>query len=90
MSILKNNKIKQKIIRFKNRGTKYYPIYDIVVINKNNKNNGKFIEKLGFFNPQNNNKLLLINYFRLAYWTFKGVSINYTVKKHLVKFIIHN
>jgi small subunit ribosomal protein S16 len=67
MSILKNNKIKQKIIRFKNRGTKYYPIYDIVVINKNNKNNGKFIEKLGFFNPQNNNKLLLINYFRLAY-----------------------
>jgi small subunit ribosomal protein S16 len=67
MSILKNNKIKQKVIRFKNRGTKYYPIYDIVVINKNNKNNGKYIEKLGFFNPQNNNKLLLINYFRLAY-----------------------
>jgi small subunit ribosomal protein S16 len=67
MSILKNNKIKQKVIRFKNRGTKYYPIYDIVVINKNNKNNGKYIEKLGFFNPQNKNKLLLINYFRLAY-----------------------
>jgi ribosomal protein S16 len=64
---LKNNKIRQKIIRFRNRGTKYYPVYDLVVIYKDKKNKSKYLEKLGFFNPQSNNKIFLINSFRLAY-----------------------
>ena len=85
---LKNNKIRQKLIRFRDRGTKYYPVYDIVVIYKDNKNRSKYIEKLGFFNPQFNNKILLLNSFRLAFWLSKGIIINNTVKKKLIKFLI--
>ena len=36
--ILKNNKNKRKVIRFKNKGLLRYPLYDIVVTYKNLKN----------------------------------------------------
>ena len=50
-------------------------------------NNGLYIEKLGFFNPNVNERLFFINTYRLAYWLNKGVYINKSVKKYLIKFI---
>ena len=49
---LNNKKTRQKIIRLRKKGIKYYPIYDIIVTYKDNRNRGFFIEKLGFFNGE--------------------------------------
>jgi len=82
-----NIKSKQKIIRLRIRGRKFYPIFDIIVINKCSRNRGRIIEKLGFINPNFNERLLFINTFRLSFWLNKGILINNTVKKYLLKFV---
>ena len=84
----KSNKSKQKIIRFRKKGIIRYPLYDVVVAYKNIKNKGIALEKLGFFNPQYGVKSLRINTYRLSYWLMKGVFVNYSIKKYLVKFIL--
>jgi ribosomal protein S16 len=60
-------KARNKIIRLRKKGVIYYPIYDIVVSYKDNRNRGLIIEKLGFYNPHVNKKLIYINSFRLSY-----------------------
>jgi ribosomal protein S16 len=60
-------KARNKIIRLRKKGIIYYPIYDIVVSYKDNRNRGLIIEKLGFYNPHVNKKLIYINSFRLSY-----------------------
>ena len=84
----RNRKIRQKIIRFRKRGKIHYPLYDIVVTYRDNRNRGSFIEKLGFFNPNSYDKLLFLNTFRLGYWVSKGAGINNNVKKYISKFLL--
>lgn len=86
---LNKNKQKQKIIRLKKKGIIKYPLYDIIVTYKNFKSKGKAIEKIGFFNPQNNIKSFSVNNYRLSFWLLKGVIINYTIRKYLVKFLVN-
>ena len=38
-------------MRLQNRGTKTYPVWNIVVIKKNNRSSGRALTKLGVFNP---------------------------------------
>jgi len=64
---LNKSKQKQKIIRLKKKGIIKYPLYDIIVTYKNLKNKGRAIEKIGFFNPQNNVKFFSINNYRLSF-----------------------
>lgn len=82
-------KTREKIIRLRKKGVIYYPIYDIVVSYKDNRNRGLIIEKLGFYNPHINKKLIYINSFRLSYWLNKGVMLNKNIKKYLVKFLLN-
>lgn len=84
-SKVKNIKRREKIIRLRSRGRKYFPIYDIVLTFKDNRNRGPIIEKLGFFNPNFSERLFFINTYRLAFWLNRGVFFNETVKKYLVK-----
>ncbi len=67
MFILKNKKIRQKIIRLRKRGAIYYPIYEIIVTYKDKRNRGSFIEKLGFFNPNFSKRIFFLNSYRLSY-----------------------
>jgi ribosomal protein S16 len=62
-----NSKIGQRVIRFRNKGKKHYPLYDVVVTFCNNRNRGSFIEKLGFFNPNSHDKIFFLNTFRLGF-----------------------
>jgi len=83
------NKIKRnKVIRFRKKGIINYPLYEIIVTYKDLRNKGKFLEKLGFYNPHVGAKSIYINTYRLSYWLLKGALINYTVKKYLVKFLL--
>lgn len=88
MSILKSKKIRQKIIRLRKRGNIHYPIYEIILTYKDNRNRGSFLEKLGFFNPNFSKRIFFLNTYRLSYWLNKGIIINNTVKKYLIKFLV--
>jgi len=64
---IKNKKIREKTIRLRKRGQLYYPIYEIILTYKDNRNRGPFIEKLGFFNPNFNKRIFFLNTYRLSF-----------------------
>lgn len=73
------------IIKFYFKGTKYFPIYDIVVMSIGNKVKGKFVEKLGYFMPLSykvGNKEFVIDFFKLGYWLNRGAKLQKSVSKY--------
>lgn len=71
------------VIRMSRGGAKHRPFYNIVVANSRNARDGRFIEKIGFYNPiaVNNVKSLRIHADRLNYWIGQGAQVNVSVKK---------
>lgn len=61
-------------IRLARGGAKKRPFYHIVVTDSRNKRDGRNIERLGFFNPiaKDNERSLVIDTDRVAYWTGLG------------------
>lgn len=88
MAVLKNYKRRQKIIRFRKRGQKHYPFYEIVLTYKNKRNRGPFLDNLGYFNPNVKEHAFYINTFKLSFLLNQNVIINNKVKKYLVKFLV--
>lgn len=71
------------IIRFQRMGKKNQALFRIVVAQKESKIKGKYIEKLGFYNPLNKEKKLNIE--RIKYWLEKGAQVSNSVWNLLVK-----
>lgn len=67
-------------IRLARRGRKARPIYDIVVADSRAPRDGKFIEKLGVFNPNTNPALLTVNEDKALDWVIKGAQPTDTVR----------
>lgn len=86
-TVVGGNKLNHKIIRFRRRGHIKLPFYDIVLIQKNTRCRGSFIEKLGYFNPNFSERTLVIDIPRVAYWLNHGACVHDTVKKYLVKLL---
>lgn len=61
-------------IRLSRTGAKKRPFYHIVVTDSRNARDGRFIERLGFFNPvaSGNDERLRIDLDRVAHWTANG------------------
>ncbi|XBC39079.1 MAG: 30S ribosomal protein S16 [Buchnera aphidicola (Nurudea shiraii)] len=77
-------------IRLSRLGAKKRPFYQIVVSDNRSPRNGKFIEKIGFFNPiilKNSKNTLQINFDRLKYWKNNGALISNRVKSLIKKSI---
>jgi len=55
------------VIRFRKRGCLKYAVYDIVLTKQSKRIKGRYIEKLGRFNPQFTERMFVINSARLAY-----------------------
>jgi small subunit ribosomal protein S16 len=73
------------IIRLARGGAKKRPFYNIVVTDSRNRRDGRFIEKLGFYNPiAQKGEALRIAQDRLTYWTGTGAQLSETVAR-LVK-----
>jgi len=66
------------IIRLARGGAKKRPFYQIVVADSRRARNGKYIERLGFFNPiaQGKEIEIRINEERLAYWQQQGATLS--------------
>ena len=74
------------VIRLSRGGSKSRPFYNIVVTDKRVRRDGRFIERIGFYNPGATEKEegLRIAQDRLTYWTGVGAQVSPTVER-LVK-----
>jgi small subunit ribosomal protein S16 len=70
-------------IRLSRGGSKKRPFYNIVVADSRDRRDGRFIERIGFYNPvaSGNAEKLRINQERLAYWKSVGAQPSDTVAR---------
>ena len=74
------------IIRLSRGGSKNRPFYNVVVADSRNRRDGRFIERVGFYNPliAEGTEALRIQMERVSRWQGKGAQLSATVAK-LVK-----
>ena len=74
------------VIRLARSGAKKRPFFNMVVTDSRNRRDGRFIERIGFYNPvaAASEKGLVIDTARLAYWQEKGAQLSPTAAR-LVK-----
>ena len=74
------------IIRLARGGAKKAPFYSVVVADSRNRRDGRFIERVGFYDPlaKEGQEGLRLNSERLAYWQNNGARLSETVAR-LVK-----
>ncbi len=74
------------VIRLARGGAKKRPFYSIVAADSRNRRDGRFIERVGFYNPvaSGAEKSLVVNTERLTYWEQHGARLSPTVAR-LVK-----
>lgn len=74
------------VIRLARGGAKKRPFYSLVVADSRTRRDGRFIERIGFYNPvaAANEEGLRVATDRLAYWQQQGAKLSPTVAR-LVK-----
>ena len=74
------------VIRLARSGAKKRPFFNMVVADSRNRRDGRFIERIGYYNPvaAASEQGLVINTERLAYWEQNGAQLSPTVAR-LVK-----
>ncbi len=74
------------VIRLSRGGAKARPFFNIVVADKRIRRDGRFIERIGFYNPiaKDGEEGLRIAQDRLTYWKGVGAQVSPTVER-LVK-----
>ena len=76
------------VIRLARGGAKKRPFYNMVVTDSRNRRDGRFVERIGFYNPvaSGNAESLRVATDRLAYWQGQGAQLSPTdarlVKQH--------
>ena len=71
------------VIRLARGGAKGRPFYNIVVAHKRERRDGRFIERVGFYNPMAAGADLPLNvaFDRVTYWTGVGAQMSPTVAR---------
>ncbi len=72
-------------IRLQRHGRKNYAFYSIVIANANAPRDGRFIEKLGTYNPNTNPATISLDFERALYWVETGAQPTDTVRNILSK-----
>ncbi len=72
-------------IRLARGGSKKRPFYHLTVTNSRNARDGRFVERIGFFNPvaSGNEVRLSVNDERVTYWLAQGAQPSGRVAKLL-------
>jgi small subunit ribosomal protein S16 len=76
------------VIRLARGGAKKRPFFNIVATDSRNARDGRFIERLGFYNPvsaENEQRFRIAND-RLDYWTGVGAQLSPTVARLVKEF----
>ena len=74
------------VIRLARGGAKKRPFYNVVVADSRNRRDGRFIERVGFYNPvaTGGQEALRLDSERISYWQQNGALLSDAVAK-LVK-----
>lgn len=74
------------IIRLSRGGSKNRPYFNVVVADSRNRRDGRFIERVGFYNPvaAEGQEALRLQLERVSHWQSKGAQLSGAVAK-LVK-----
>ena len=71
------------VIRLARGGAKKRPFYNIIATDSRNRRDGRFIERLGFYNPvaSGSEESFRIQQDRLTYWQGVGAQLSPTVAR---------
>ena len=72
-------------IRLQRHGRKGYAFYPIVIANSRAPRDGRFIERIGSYNPNTNPATITLNFDRALYWVEVGAQPTDTVRSILSK-----
>ena len=70
-------------LRLQRRGRKNYPFYQIIVADSRAPRDGKYIERIGSYNPNTNPATITLDFERALYWLQTGAQPTDTVKNIL-------
>lgn len=70
-------------LRLRRKGRIHLPVYDVVAVDSRKKRDGKYIERLGYFDPNQNPSTIKIDPDRAIYWLNNGAQPSKTVKNLL-------
>ena len=70
-------------IRLARRGSKKHPTYRIVVADSRRARDGRFIETIGYYNPQHDPSTIEVNEEKARKWLATGAQPSDTVRKLL-------
>lgn len=73
------------VIRLSRGGSKKRPFYNVVVADSRCRRDGRFIERVGFYNPvaAEGTESVRLDQERIGYWTGHGAQISATVARLL-------
>ncbi|GDX60016.1 MAG: 30S ribosomal protein S16 [Nitrosomonadaceae bacterium] len=76
------------IIRLARGGAKKRPFYNLVVADSRNARDGKFIERVGFYNPRatEGEEALRVQLDRVSHWRSQGAQLSDTVTRLVKQF----
>jgi small subunit ribosomal protein S16 len=71
------------VIRLSRGGAKKRPFYNVVVADSRERRDGRFIERVGFYNPvaAGAEQPLRVAFDRVEYWTSNGAQLSPTVAR---------
>lgn len=74
------------VVRLARGGSKKRPFYSVVAADSRNRRDGRFIERLGFYNPlaKEDQESIRLNLDRVQYWSDNGAQVSPAVAR-LVK-----
>ena len=70
-------------VRLQRRGRKNYPFYQIIVADSRAPRDGKYIERIGSYNPNTNPATITLDFERALYWLQTGAEPSDTVRNIL-------
>ena len=76
------------IVRLARGGSKKRPFYNIVATDSRNRRDGRFNERIGFYNPMASGQAVRLSLCteRLAYWQGQGAQLSDTVARLVKEF----
>ena len=72
-----------KVIRLARGGSQHRPFFNVVVTDSRNRRDGRFIERVGFYNPVANEKQERVRFDadRINHWVAQGAKVSDAVAK---------
>ncbi len=73
------------VMRLSRAGAKKTAFYQVVVADRRRAPDGKFIEKIGYYDPKSEENKAVVNEERVLYWLRQGAKPSDTVRQILIR-----